>query len=96
MLIIGMGHDFLNIWLVDLKEDWIGCAIFIYLLFFFYILHVFGADVVVTTGLHGLKIEARIRSVPRSSDLTRAAQLNLEPEPDPNPKYFPPPTTNSQ
>ncbi len=36
-------------------------------------------------GLHGLKTEARTRPVPEIvwPDPTRAAQLNLEPEPDP-------------
>ncbi len=45
-------------------------------------------------GLHGLKTEARTRPVPEIvwPDPTRAAQLNLEPEPDPKS----PPTTNSQ
>ncbi len=42
-------------------------------------------------GLHGLKTEARTRPVPEIvwPDPTRAAQLNLEPEPDP--KSPPPP-----
>ncbi len=46
-------------------------------------------------GLHGLKTEARTRPVPEIvwPDPTRAAQLNLEPEPDP--KSTPPPTTNN-
>ncbi len=44
-----------------------------------------------TRGLHGLKTEARTRPVPEIvwPDPTRAAQLNLEPEPDP--KSPPPP-----
>ncbi len=45
-----------------------------------------------TRGLHGLKTEARTRPVPEIvwPDPTRAAQLNLEPEPDPksDPKFF--------
>ncbi len=38
-----------------------------------------------TRGLHGLKTEARTRPVPEIvwPDPTRAARLNLEPEPDP-------------
>ncbi len=47
-------------------------------------------------GLHGLKTEApnpaRTRDRLTRPDPTRAAQLNLEPEPDP--KSPPPPTTN--
>ncbi len=44
-------------------------------------------------GLHGLKTEARTRPVPEIvwPDPTRAAQLNLEPEPDPK---SPPPAHN--
>ncbi len=47
-------------------------------------------------GLHGLKTEARTRPVPEIvwPDPTRAAQLNLEPEPDP--KSPPPPITNKK
>ncbi len=59
-----------------------------------------GQFVMHTRGLHGLKIEARTRPVPEivwpnpsQPELTRAAQLNLEPEPDPK---SPPPPTNSQ
>ncbi len=38
-----------------------------------------------TRGLHGLKTEARTRPVPEIvwPDQTRAAQINLEPEPNP-------------
>ncbi len=41
-------------------------------------------------GLHGLKTEARTRPVPEIvwPDPTRAAQLNLEPEPDPKGNYI--------
>ncbi len=48
-------------------------------------------DCITTRGLHGLKTEARTRPVPEIvwPDPTRAAQLNLEPEPDP--KSPPPP-----
>ncbi len=51
---------------------------------------------ITTTGLHGLKTEARTRPVPEIvwPDPTRAAQLNLEPEPDP--KSPPPPITNKK
>ncbi len=44
-------------------------------------------------GLHGLKTEARTRPVPEIvwPDPTRAAQLNLEPEPDPTRNPPPPP-----
>ncbi len=47
-------------------------------------------------GLHGLKTEARTRPVPEIvwPDPTRAAQLNLEPEPDP--KYAPPPPHHNE
>ncbi len=40
---------------------------------------------VLPRGLHGLKTEARTRPVPEIvwPDPTRAAQLNLDPEPDP-------------
>ncbi len=43
------------------------------------------SDSTETRGLHGLKTEARTRPVPEivRPDPTRAAQLNLEPEPDP-------------
>ncbi len=49
-----------------------------------------------TRGLHGLKTEARTRPIPEIvwPDPTRAAQLNLEPEPDP--KSPPHPTTNNK
>ncbi len=42
-------------------------------------------QVVLPRGLHGLKTEARTRPVPEIvwPNPTRAAQLNLEPEPDP-------------
>ncbi len=45
-----------------------------------------------TRGLHGLKTEARTRPVPEIvwPDPTRAARLNLEPEPDPRSPPPPP------
>ncbi len=51
-------------------------------------------QVVLPRGLHGLKTEARTRPVPEIvwPNPTRAAQFNLEPEPDPKS----PPPTNSQ
>ncbi len=54
------------------------------------------AALLLSRGLHGLKTEARTRPVPEIvwPDPTRAAQLHLEPEPDP--EIPPPPTTNSQ
>ncbi len=53
------------------------------------------AALLLSRGLHGLKTEARTRPVPEIiwPNPTRAAQLNLEPEPDPK---SPPPTANSQ
>ncbi len=43
----------------------------------------------------GFKVKTKPGPYPRSSDPTRVAQLDLEPEPDTNLKYFFP-TTNSQ